>query len=225
MKIAIHDRPGSFSDFWIKYCQSNKIPYITVNCFDVDIVNQLEDCEGLMWHWPQWDSKAILFARQLIYSLEKSGKFVFPNSQTCWHFDDKLGQKYLFESLKIDSIPTWIFYDKRNALNWIQKSEFPIVFKLRGGASSENVKLINNKSEAKQIVEQAFGKGFKVFNQWYKLRDRILKFRRNKTTGNLINILKGIGRLVVKKENEKNRGREKGYVYFQKYIQIGRAHV
>jgi len=27
MKIAIHNRPGSFSDLWIEYCQQQKRPY------------------------------------------------------------------------------------------------------------------------------------------------------------------------------------------------------
>lgn len=218
IKLAIHHRSGSFSDIWLNYCKTNRISYKIVNCYDADIINQLEDCNGLMWHWPQWDEKAILFARQLTYSLEKAGKKVFPDSKTCWHFDDKVGQTYLFQALNIESIPTWIFYDKKTAYNWVQHSQFPLVFKLRGGASSENVKLIKSNAEARKKINQAFGKGFNIHDKWDKLRDRILIFRRNRTTENFIGILKGIGRLVIKKENELQRVREKGYVYFQKFL-------
>lgn len=42
MKIAIHDRKGSFSDRWIKYCQINKVPYKVVDCNASDIVSQDE---------------------------------------------------------------------------------------------------------------------------------------------------------------------------------------
>ncbi len=218
MKIAIHHRPGSFSDIWIRYCEKNNIPYKIVNCFDTDIIKQIEDCEGLMWHWPQWDSKAILFARQLTYSVEKSGKKVFPNSQTCWLFDDKLGQKYLFEALKIESILTWVFYDLKKTFDWIRHAEFPVVFKLRGGASSENVKLIKSAKTARKITKIAFGKGFKINNKWNKFKDRILLFNRRRNLKNFIHILKGVIRLVIEKENEKNPARERGYVYFQKFI-------
>ena len=58
MKIAIHERPGSFSDGCIRYCTEKKIPYKLVNCYDSDIINQLNDCDGLMWHWDQNDYKA-----------------------------------------------------------------------------------------------------------------------------------------------------------------------
>ena len=48
MKIAIHQTKGSFSDRWIEYCQINEINYKIVNCYDSDIIEQLNDCEGLM---------------------------------------------------------------------------------------------------------------------------------------------------------------------------------
>ncbi len=77
MKIAIHNRKSSFSEHWIVYCEQNNINYKIVNCYDSNIITQLEDCDGLMWHWAQWDSKAIIFARQLTYALEQMGKKVF----------------------------------------------------------------------------------------------------------------------------------------------------
>jgi hypothetical protein len=68
MRIAIHNRIGSYSDEWIDYCKKNNIDFKIVNCYDSDIVVQLSDCDGLMWHWPHWDFKAAHFARQLTYS-------------------------------------------------------------------------------------------------------------------------------------------------------------
>ena len=41
MKIAIHHRPGSFSDRWIEYCEKEGIEYKIVNCYDNDIVAYL----------------------------------------------------------------------------------------------------------------------------------------------------------------------------------------
>jgi hypothetical protein len=51
MKIAIHERKGSFSDRWIEYCKKHEICHRIVNCYDSDIIDQLKDCDGLMWHW------------------------------------------------------------------------------------------------------------------------------------------------------------------------------
>ncbi len=218
MKIAIHHRGGSFSDRWIKYCENNNIEYKIVNCFDSNIIEQISDCDGFMWHWAQWDSKAILFAKPLIMSLEKAGKNVYPNSKTSWHFDDKVGQKYLFEALKIKTVPTWIFYDKKRALEFVKNTSFPKVFKLRGGSSSENVKLVKSPKKAKQLIKIAFGKGFEISDTWNVFNDWVLKFERNKSIKNFIHILKGLYRLLYKKHDERLRTRDKGYVYFQEFI-------
>ena len=110
MKIAIHEREGSFSDGWIDSCKENNIPYKIVNCYNNNIVEQLSDCDGLMWHWDLNDYKSALFAKQLTVSLEKNGFKVFPSTATAWHYDDKVGQKYLLEAINAPLVPTYVFY-------------------------------------------------------------------------------------------------------------------
>src|SRR5690606_22052442 len=160
MKIGRHHRAGSFSENWIKCCENNGVSYKLVNCYENDIIDQLRECDGLMWHWHQSDYRAILFAKELTYSLEMMGKRVFPDSNTVWHFDDKIGQKYLLEAINAPLVPSYVFYDKKEALAWIQNVSFPKVFKLRGGAGSRNVKLAENKKVAASLINQAFGRGF-----------------------------------------------------------------
>lgn len=218
MKIAIHKRQGSYSDQWIEYCKFHQIDFKIVNCFDNDIIKQLDDCDALMWHWPFWDYQAIQFARQLTQALEQTGILVYPDIETSWHYDDKIGQKYLLEAIKAPLVPTMVFYDKNEALEWCQKSTFPKVFKLRGGASSVNVKLVRNKSHAIRLINTAFGKGFSTVNRVALFKDRILAFRKNKNSNSLIGVIKGIARLFVPTDFERNRSREKGVIYFQDFI-------
>lgn len=217
--IAIHARSGSFSDKWIEYMQKFNIPYKLVNCYRSDIVCQLKGCGGLMWHWNQEDHKAALFARQLTYSLESSGIKVFPDTKTCWHYDDKVGQKYLFEALEIDTIGSYVFYCEIEAKAWLLKKMLPVVFKLRGGAGSENVILVKNISHGLKLIRKAFSSGFARKNRVHLLKERIWRFRRDKTIGSLLNISKGVGRLLIPKEAEIRLPTEKNYVYFQDYVQ------
>src|SRR4051812_1711773 len=127
MKLALHDDERGFGGKWKKYCDENAIPYKLVNCYDSDIVQQLEDCEGLMWHWHQEDYRGILFARQLTLSLEKQGKKVFPSVNTAWHHDDKVGQKYLLEAIGAPLVKTHVFYTKKEAEAWLDNTTFPKV--------------------------------------------------------------------------------------------------
>src|SRR5687768_2163378 len=96
-QLAIHQRKGSFSDRWIAYCVEQEIPYKIVNCFDSNIIQQLADASGLLWHWSHDDPSERLVGHQLIRAVEAMGIHVFPNASTCWHFDDKIAQKYLLE--------------------------------------------------------------------------------------------------------------------------------
>lgn len=119
MKIGIHKREGSYSDFWIEYCEKKGICYQILNAYDNNIVDQLSDCDAFMWHYHHGSNKDKLFAKQLLFSLESIGLIVFPNFKTGWHFDDKVGQKYLFEAYGIKCAKTYVFYDKKEALAWV----------------------------------------------------------------------------------------------------------
>lgn len=216
MKIAIHHRPGSFSDRWIEYCKENNICYKIVNAYDTDIIQQVSDCTAFMWHHTQCDYRDKLFAKQLIYSLEAKGLKVFPDFYTTWHFDDKVGQKYLLEAVGAPLVPSYVFYDKKEAIEWVNQTTFPKVFKLRGGAGSANVQLVPTKKDAIRLVNRAFGKGFPQFNRRGNLKERIRKYKEGKDT--LWGVCKGMGRLFIPTELAKIVGPEKGYVYFQDFI-------
>jgi glutathione synthase/RimK-type ligase-like ATP-grasp enzyme len=216
MKIAIHNRPGSYSDRWISYCKTKGIEHKLVNCYANDIIAQLADCDALMWHFPNWIYRDSLFAKQLIHTIEFSGKRVFPDSNSCWHYDDKIAQKYLLEAINAPMPPTYIFYSKTEALNWIEKATFPKVFKLRRGAASQNVKLVKSAAQARKLVLKAFGIGFSPFDRKGYLKERI--YRYHELNDSFAGILKGLGRLIIPTEYEKLYDREKGYIYFQDYI-------
>jgi glutathione synthase/RimK-type ligase-like ATP-grasp enzyme len=215
MKIAIHksDFIGSFSNRWIEYCTINKINYKIVNCYSNNIIQDIEDCDALMWHFSHAHHIDFQIAIKLIISVEKSGKKVFPNSNSCWHFDDKISQKYLLESIKAPLIKSHVFYNKNDSINWLNKTNFPIVFKLKSGSSSSNVSLINNINDALRITNIMFEKkGLRQFNRFNLLVDSIRK------KDKLFNIVKNILKLFFKSKYEKLRSNEFGYVYFQDFI-------
>ena len=214
-KIAIH-KSGGYAERWITYCEANNIQYKTVNCYDNDIIEQLEDCDAVMWHHFHASPKDVKFAKQLLFSLEQSGKLVFPNFNTGWHFDDKVGQKYLLESVSAPLVPSYAFYSKKEALKWAESTAFPKVFKLRGGAGSSNVRLVKSRRKAKRLINQAFGRGFPQYNRLGNLKDRWRKYRIGKTT--LFDVLKGCIRIFYTTDYARMAGNEKGYIFFQDFI-------
>lgn len=216
MKIGIHHSIGSFSDRWIDYCKKNDIDYKIVDCYKNDIISQLTDCDALMWHFNHGDYRDALFAKQLLNTVELCGKRVFPDYKTNWHFDDKVGQKYLFEQIGAPLVPSYVFYSKDEALSWAKETNYPKVFKLRGGAGSANVKLVRNISQAKSLIKKAFKRGYSQFDRLSYFKDRYNKFLYGKDT--FLGVIKGFGRLFITTKYARFKSREKGYVYFQDFI-------
>lgn len=216
MKIAIHEKKESFSDRWIEYCRKNKIVYKLVNCYDSDIIEQLKECDALMWHHDPGVFEDSIFAKQLLYSLEKRKIKIFPNFDTGWHFDDKVGQKYLLESIDAPLVPSFVFYNREIALEWAKEASYPKVFKLRSGSGSSNVRLIKSYSQNKKVINKAFKGGFSQFNRVNYFKERLREYESGK--GKFYDVLLGIRRLLIGSSYAKMRGNEKGYVYYQEFI-------
>ena len=220
MKIAIHHRSNSYSDLWIEYCQKHNIQYKIVDAYANDIIEQVSDCDAFMWHFHHLIYKDYLFAKQLIYVIEKQmGKVCYPNYDTCWHFDDKVGQKYLFESTNIPLIPTYIFYTRNEALNWLETATFPKVFKLRCGASASNVQLIKNQKQAILLINKTFSTGVRTFSYFDLIKERYADYKQGKVSvRNFLGLIKMWLLRISPNEYYKFRPKEIGYVYFQDFI-------
>lgn len=214
--IAIHKSKNSFSERWIDYCSGMNIPFKVVNCYDSDIIAQLNDCDALMWHHNHMNPKDVLFAKSLLFSLQQSGKIVFPDFNTAWHFDDKVGQKYLCEALGLPVVNSYAFYTEQEALNWIKITSFPKVMKLRGGSGSRNVFLVRNASEAKRMVKRAFGSGFSQYDSLASIKERWRKYKLGKIS--FSKVLIGYLRIFKAPLYARIIGKAVGYVYFQDFI-------
>lgn len=215
--LAIHNSKGFFTERWIAYCEREHIPYRLVNCHRSDVIDQVRGCAAVLYNHHQGNPVDLLMAKPLLFALEHAGIPVFPDFKTNWHFDDKVGQKYLFEALDVkERIPTWIFYSESEALAWTESVPFPKVFKLSSGAGSQHVRLVRNAGHAKALIRQAFGRGFPRYAGWDNLRERYRKFRLGKSSA--LDVLKGLVRLVWAPRYARLLGRVRGYVYFQEFL-------
>ena len=219
MKVAIHHRKGSFSEHWIEYCKENSIEYGLVNAYDSDIIQQLKEYDAFMWHFHHADYRDMQFAKSLLFSLEAMGMKVYPDINTCWHFDDKVAQKYLLEAIEAPIIPAYVFHEKEVALSWAQKTSFPKVFKLKGGAGASNVKLAKTKKMAISFINQCFGKGFRQYRFWERVKDVYGRYRSGHAT--FKDLITPFYNILLKKHSSQfdhYRGYERGYAYFQEFI-------
>lgn len=215
MKIAIHKQIGSFSDYWIEYCESHNIEYTLINAYDSNVMERLRNFDVFMWHHHHANYKDILAARPILFSLEQAGIKVFPDFNSGWHFDDKVAQKYLLESISAPLVPSYVFYDEASAQNWARSTTFPKIFKLKGGAGASNVRMVSDLGLCKKLIRRSFKRGFSLYNTRSLLKDGWNSYRKS---GNLKNLLKPVYRFLFGSQFIRMSPKQKGYIYFQDFI-------
>lgn len=216
-RLAIHHRPGGWSDKWIEYCDQNGVSYSIVDCYDSDIIQSLKAFNGFLWQFAHWVPEDILIARCVITAAEQMGLNVFPNTMTCWHFDDKVAQKYLLEAVDAPLAPTHVFYDKRKALQWLRQADYPLVAKLRRGAGSFNVRLLRSYRQALRYCTRMFGRGYSPIPGYFAdVKTKLRKIRGWKGILNRVGRTPAyLGDIIYGK---RFFPKEKGYVSFQQFI-------
>ena len=216
--LAIHtENAGAFSHRWIECCRERAIPYEIVNCYRSDVMDTLRAFDGLLWHFHHLSATDLLIARHVLTAAEYMGVEVFPNLATAWHFDDKLAQKYLLEAIQAPLPATHVFYDEAEALDWLQRADYPLVWKLRRGAGSHNVRLVEHFRAAKRLCKTAFAEGVNPVPRYFT--DPTMRIKKIGGVSDLRAKLRRLPRAYFARRSQRRQATyERGYVMFQQFI-------
>ena len=219
MLVGIHvEQYGYFNSFLQKYeeiLNYNNIEHIRLDASSTDFWDKVKKLDLFIFRWAQTDWPKQL-AHTILPIIENEMKIkCFPNQATCWHYDDKIREYYLLKHYRFPMIQSWIFWDKKKAIEWTKTVGYPIIFKLTGGAGSRNVILIKNKNQAIQYINKMFGKGinpnkFKFIGSTYN-KDVGLYKKIHKIGGNILRKYKGEDAWPYWKIH-------KNYALFQKFM-------
>ncbi len=124
-------------------------------------------------------------------------------------------KKYLSYWLKINKVPhpkTWVFYSKKQAINFANHSVYPFVAKINIGASGRGVVIIKSREQAIDYIERAFSVGIRASVGPRLSQGKILSrvFKKILQPQSLLNRLKTY--------HEVSLDKQLGYVIFQEYI-------
>ena len=140
----------------------------------------------------------------------------FPNQATSSHFDDKVAQKYLLEAAGAPLVPTWVFHTRHEALTFLASASYPLVFKLRRGAGSMNVRRIDTVAEGRRVVARMFGHGIAAARLTEKVR---LAARSARGRADLSRAIAKAGKLAWGLLlHHLHTPRERGYALFQRFV-------
>lgn len=92
-----------------------------------------------------------------IYILGKVlGYRIFPSAEEIFNYENK---RFLASWLQANRVPhpeTHVFYDRQEAMRYVEKTAFPIVAKTNIGASGSGVRIVPSKKQAIAYLDRAF---------------------------------------------------------------------
>lgn len=222
MKIAIlfdkNDKLHStnWSIPWLEYCIEHELDHEIINPFVHGVIKKLLEFDIVLWHYSNYSFRDMLIAKNILFSLEEQGKKVFPSFRDAWHYDDKLAETYLLESVNAPIPKSYYYYDIESLKLDIDKFSFPIIAKLRNGSGSHNVEMIKSKQELLSYGKKMFTSGINSApSLFYKASSNIKSSKSLKT---FINRAKRIPEFLITLSNAKKFNVERGYVYLQEFV-------
>src|SRR5690554_3848715 len=157
-------------------------------------------------------------ARSILYAAKAMGLKVFPDFSDVWHFDDKIAESFLLDSVGAPIPGYHAFFSHNEFRAWLEShGKFPIVAKLKSGSGSHNVKMLNSREDAEKYASVMFGKGFSSSpNPVFKASSNI---RSARSFSEFKRRFKRIPEFLMTMKRSSEFENEKGYVYLQEFVE------
>jgi glutathione synthase/RimK-type ligase-like ATP-grasp enzyme len=207
----------AFSDVYQKILQFNNIKVITLDISQDDFWEQVKGLDLFIFRRGVRHDHHQIYETIMPIIQNELGIKCFPDLSTAWHYDDKVKQYYLFSSKGLPIIKSWIFWSKKDALKWVSTANLPVVYKLKGGAGSSNVILIESIHQASKLIKRMFSDAVKINMFSISIRPKNIK---NIDFKKVVykRVIKPLKRLLGTEFPLKHWQKDKGYALFQKFL-------
>lgn len=214
--IGLVERPGTFSDRWIAYLKTNSIDFCVIDPYKNDAIKDILKCEIFLWHYLHHDPKEMLVAPMVMDACDSLGVRTFPDHRARAHYDNKMKQYIIMKAHNYPTVNSYIFFSMQAALANVMSLRLPIVFKLKGGAGSRNVFLVNSRLHMFWLIIKSFCFGHSQFNSFSNFTRTIKGCALGSES--LKSMGKSFVRLFIKPKIAREMPKERGYLYLQEFV-------
>lgn len=170
MKIGILNDFKGQHVVGIKACQDLNIDYEEIDIISNNWIENIENsgCDGFLAKPPcRKDVWKRLYDERLYFISVVMGRAIYPSLNEIYLYENKRNMAYWLRINGIPSPKTWVFYDKQEALDFVQNyPDFPLIFKTNIGSAGIGVEVLENKYQAKRLINRVFTK-FRFYNRGY----------------------------------------------------------
>ncbi len=214
--ILLHQTHKKNIDNYLKVLAFNGIKHQLVSPCQEDFWDLVKSARLFMMHL-RLDSVSLIRQRNLITVIDRILDVpCFPDWNTAWHYDEKLAMTMLLQAKGYPFAKSWLFWDEASALDWAQQAEYPLVFKLKNGASSINVVKVDGFQRARKLIKLMFGRG--IMNSRVPGADRFSVYKKDLLYLLRVRAQEALGKYKLKYNKHGNPSRQRGYALFQEFL-------
>lgn len=160
MKLGILKAFSDQHKYYIRACESLKIDYQVIDIISCNWLDYIKKskCDGFMCRpTSKFQERKTMFDERL-YIIDKYLKLpLYPSYDELFIYENKRMMDYWLSINNIQHAKTYVFYDKEEYFEFINKAKYPLVFKTNIGSTAKGVKIIKNKVSASSIGKKVFG--------------------------------------------------------------------
>ena len=169
------NRISSYCEKFKEILIINNIPFRIIDPNSYTLFEDLKECSHLLFRHSQGDTDIKIYETIFTIANRIYGIKCMPDSETFWHYEDKIKEYYLLKCNGFPIIDSYVFWNIEHADAFLKETDFPVVAKLPKGAASSNVVIVNSIEEGEIINKQVFNRGVKAGG--LKSRSNLSSFR------------------------------------------------
>lgn len=174
MKIVILREWHPTYENYVRACEELGVDYEVIDIMDDDWIEKIlaSKCDGILLrpsyfkqYWKDMYDERVYFIKEYLKIP------IYPSFNEVFIYENKNNMEYWLKIHNIKHAKTHIFYKRKDALEFLKKAKYPLVFKTKIGTAGLGVKFIKNYRQGKRIINRVFP--FKYFFalgfiKWYK---------------------------------------------------------
>lgn len=150
---------------WVRACaeRAHEITWEVVDLTRADWFERMcqSQFDAMLATPPGWNTAfRILFDERLTILHRVLGIPVYPSFEEIQIYENKKYLSYWLKARGIPHPPTWVFYYRDEALDWLRHASFPLVAKTSIGGGGSGVVFLKDEKAARRYIENVFsGRG------------------------------------------------------------------
>jgi glutathione synthase/RimK-type ligase-like ATP-grasp enzyme len=160
MKLGILKAYDKDHENLVNACEHLNQDYEIIDILDPDWVSKIKSSTsaGFLCHPPNDIQEAKSMIDERLFIITKVlGKMVYPGFDSLYIYENKRNMSAWLQANDIPHPETHVFAKRKDAVDFFNNADFPLVFKTNVGAGASGVDIVRSKAKAKWIARKVFG--------------------------------------------------------------------